>query len=143
MSARGHHEEFDRDPKVQASSDRSFGLVFTVFCAIVSISPQRHGAPVRIWASMLSGAFLIIAFARPSILSPFNRVWHKVGLLLGCIVNPVVMAILYYTVATPLGLIYRTLGKDPLRLRWDKACDTYWVPRKPPGPTRESMLNQL
>ena len=82
------------------------------------------------------------ALVRPMLLAPFNRVWFKFGLLLR-VVNPLVMAVIYFAVVTPTGPVMRTLGKDPLRLKCDPDAQSYWIHRDPPGPERESMQNQF
>jgi hypothetical protein len=140
---RGHHEEFSRHAEIRGSSARSFGLVCAIFFGLIGCLPLRQGAPVRLWAIVLSAGFLTIALARPSLLGPLNHLWFKLGLLLSHIVNPVVMALLFYAVITPFAFIFRLLGKDPLHLRWDRACDSYWISRRPPGPSPDSMSNQF
>ena len=79
----------------------------------------------------------------PKILSPLNRLWFRFGLLLHHIVNPVVMALLFFTTVTPMALIMRLLGKDPLRRKFDPEADSYWIPRQPAGPAPETMKNQF
>lgn len=133
-----HH---DQAPK--SSSDRSFGLVFAAFFLIVALIPLFHGHGARLWAVGLSLAFGVISFAVPFVLAPLNRVWTKLGLLMHSIVGPVALGIVYFGVVTPTGLLMRLLGKDPLRLRIDKAATSYWIVRTPPGPTPESLLNQF
>jgi hypothetical protein len=87
--------------------------------------------------------FLALALLAPASLGPFNRIWAKFGQLLHRIVSPVALAILYYCVVTPTGLLLRLLGKDVLRLHFDKAAASYWIPRTPPGPAAESLKNQF
>ena len=125
------------------SSDRWFGLVFAGFFTIVGVLPILHGRPLHIWALALAGAFLTIALALPALLSPLNKLWTKFGLLLHSFMSPIALGILFFAVVTPTGLLMRLLGKDPLRLRMDKAATSYWIARKPPGPTAESLKNQF
>jgi hypothetical protein len=125
------------------SSDRAFGLVFAVFFAIVALLPIWNGAPPRLWALGVGVAFLAAALAAPRILAPLNRAWLKLGDLLHRIVNPIALAILYYGVVTPTGLVMRLFGQDPLRLRFDKAAKSYWIARVPPGPSAESLKDQF
>jgi hypothetical protein len=77
------------------------------------------------------------------LLRPFNRLWFRFGLLLSRVVNPLVMGLLFYFTVTPIGLIMRALGKDPLRLRFDRGARTYWIDRQPPGPEPETMRQQF
>jgi hypothetical protein len=128
---------------VRGSSDRQFGLVVGLFLIAVSLWPlishRRMRTPV-----LVAGAVLLLAAAlAPFLLHPLNRAWTMLGVLLGRVVNPVVMAVLFYLVFTPVGLLLRLLGKDPLRLRWDAQAASYWVERQPPGPPPETMANQF
>lgn len=123
----------------QGSSDRSFGLVFTTFFLVVALLPLLHGHDMRLWALGLAGAFLILALATPKMLAPLNRLWARFGMLLHRIVSPVALGVLFYGVVTPTGLLMRLFGKDTLHLRLDKSAKSYWIKRRPPGPTPESL----
>ena len=111
------HEDLDRKQEIHGSSDRSFGIVFAIFFSLVALSPMRHQRPLRWWALALSLLFLAIALARPGLLRPLNRLWTQLGLLLGRVVSPVVAGLLFFLVVTPLGLLFRALGKDPAASR--------------------------
>jgi hypothetical protein len=137
------HEDFSNRHKLQISTDRSFGIVFTVFFLLLGIWPLRKGGPVR-WSSVgLAVAFAAIVLVRPALLHPLNLAWAKLSLLLAKVVNPIVMGLLFFVAITPVALILRLLGKDPLRLRFDPAAGSYWLHRQPPGPAPETMSNQF
>jgi hypothetical protein len=136
------HENFSRLEEVRLSSDRTFGLVFVAVFLVVALLPLFGGRGARYWALGVSGVILLTALVYPPILHPLNLLWARLGLLLSRIVNPVVTAVLFYGVFTPVGLIGRLFGKDPLLLR-TKAQDTYWIHRVPPGPPPETMSNQF
>ena len=137
------HEDLSREQQVEGSSDRSFGLVFAVVFLLIAAWPLMHGALPRWWAGGIAAAFAIIAMVRPSLLAGFNRLWLKLGILLGKVVSPIALGILFYGVLTPIGVIMRLAGKDPLRLKHDAAAASYWIQRKPPGPPPDSMTNQF
>ena len=137
------HERLAGDKPVNGGSDRGFGVVFAVVFVAIGLFPLLNGGTPRAWALGVAAAFLVAALVRPALLAPFNRVWFKFGLLLQRVVNPVVMAVIYYAVATPTGLVLRALGKDPLRLRYDPNAQSYWIHRDPSGPAPESMKNQF
>lgn len=137
------HENFDRELESQGSSDRAFGIVFSIFFVLVALSPLRAHHPIRWWAIAPSGAFLATALAQPTWLRPMNRLWTKLGLLMGRVISPVITAVLFYAVVTPTGFLFRLLGKDPLRLASDASVRSYWIERRPPGPPPESMPNQF
>ena len=137
------HEELARKHAVRGSSDRAFGSVFAVFFALAGFAPLLKQQPMRPWALALAGLFLTITVLRPAWLHPLNQAWIKLGLLLGRIVNPIVMGLLFFVVVAPTALIFRLLGKDPLRLSLDATAGSYWIDRRPPGPSPETMANQF
>ena len=137
------HEDFSRGSSVEGSSNRSFGLVFTAFFMVVGLYPLRHGHPVKWWSIGLSFGLLVISLAKPALLTPANRIWTRLGMLLHSIVSPVIMSLVFFLAVTPMAILFRMLGKDPLRLRFDRAMPTYWIRRDPPGPAPESMVNQF
>lgn len=137
------HEDLSREQQIEGSSDRSFGLVFAAVFVIIGAWPLLSAAPLRWWALAVACAFALAAMAYPAILGPLNRWWLKFGLLLGRIMGPVALGILFYGVFSPMGLLMRLAGKDPLRIRRDAAAASYWIGRKPPGPPPDSMTNQF
>lgn len=138
-----HEHTRQHKPAIEHSSDRSFGLVFSAFFLVIALFPLIHGDSLRLWAVGISLAFGIIALAIPSILAPLNRQWARFGMFLHSIVSPVALAILFYCVVTPTGLIMRLLGKTPLHLQFDRKASSYWIERTPPGPDAESLKNQF
>ncbi|KAF0163667.1 MAG: hypothetical protein FD158_3120, partial [bacterium] len=137
------HEDLEREQHVEGSSDRAFGLVFAGVFLLVAGWPLLGGEGVRWWSVAVSGAFAAVALAKPELLAGLNRQWMKLGILLGKVVSPVALGVLFYCVITPIGLALRLAGKDPLRLKRDPAASSYWIPRDPPGPPPGSMTNQF
>jgi hypothetical protein len=137
------HENYNRREDVQGSSNRSFGLVFAAVLLVVGVFPWLFGGILRLWALFASAAFLAVALVSPSVLAPLNRLWTRFGLLLHKIVSPIVLSIMFYLVITPIGLLMRLFGKDPLRLKYDPSAESYWIPRDPPGPAPESLKDQF
>ena len=137
------HEDLSRDQQVEGSSDRSFGLVFAVVFLVLACWPLFHGVTPRWWALGVAVVFVVIAILKPVLLGGLNRQWLKFGLLLGKVVSPVALGILFYCVVAPIGVLVRLTGKDPLRLKLDSGVDSYWISRKPPGPPPDSMTNQF
>jgi hypothetical protein len=129
--------------RVVRGSERSFGVVFAVVFALIALFPLWWGGPVRIWALVVAGAFAAAALLMPVVLRPLSLLWFRIGLLLHRVVNPLLMAVLYFGVFTPMGLVLRARGKDLLRLRRDRASASYWIAREPPGPKPGSMSKQF
>ena len=135
----GTHENFDRDEVKASSSDRSFGLVFAAFLAIVALWPLLSGSAPRLWALVLAGLFLAAAAVRPHLLQPLNRLWFKVGLVLHHVVTPVVMGVIFVLGVLPTALIMRMRRKDPLGIDPRRRGASTWVVRTPPGPAPDTM----
>lgn len=138
------HERLVSDESAAViGSNRAFGIVFAVVFAAIGLWPLPYGGPSRGWALTAAAALLAVALVRAAWLAPFNRVWFRFGLLLQRVVHPVVLAVIYFGVVTPTGLVLRALGNDPLRRRREPDAATYWIRRDPPGPERESMTRQF
>lgn len=137
------HEDLSRDQRVEGSSDRSFGLVFAVVFILIAAWPLLHGVAPRWWAFGVAAVFALVAVMRPTLLAGLNRLWIKLGVLLGKLVSPIALGVLFYGVFFPIGVVMRLAGKDPLRLKRDADAASYWIPRKPPGPPPDSMTNQF
>ena len=121
-------------------SERSFGIVFAVVFAIIGGYIYWTSGVVTWWPFFVASLFIVAAFVFPRLLRWPNHIWFKFGLLLGRIIAPLVMAVVYLLVMAPLGLLMRLLGKDLLRLKLDSQCDSYWIEREtPPQP----MKNQF
>jgi hypothetical protein len=127
----------------QLPSDRRFGLLFVVVCALLAAYGAHKG-----WLSLVVSIFVAasICFALatlfvPKALHPLNFAWFKLGELMGKIVSPIVLGVIFYLLITPFGLIGRLWGRDELKLKRGSG-QTYWVNRDPPGPTGESFKNQ-
>ena len=133
----GNHAE----PKM--GSERSFGLVFAAVFAIISLWPLLSAEKARLWLLAIAAIFLAAAFVAPHTLAPLNRLWYRIGILLGKVVTPLVLGVLWFAVVTPVGLLMRLFGKDPLRLKREPAAKSYWIERSPPGPIAGSLKNQF
>jgi hypothetical protein len=137
------HEDLSRKAEIRLSADRTFGLTFGGFFALIGFWPLVHHGPVRWWAVALSGGFLLAALAFPSSLHPLNRAAAWLSGILHRVFAPVIAGLFFFVAITPFALLFRLSGKDLLRLRFDKKAVSYWEPRQPPGPAPESMANQF
>ena len=124
----------------EQSSPKSFGIVFSIVFLIVALYPLINSGGLRIWALSVSIIFLFIAYVAPKILNLPNKLWFKFGILLGSIIAPIVMALVYFSTVLPTGLIMRLLGKDLLKQKLDKNSKSYWIERKE---SMGSMKNQF
>ncbi|MBF0311333.1 MAG: hypothetical protein HQL56_17595 [Magnetococcales bacterium] len=124
---------------MQGGSDRSFGLVFAAVFVLVGLFPLWHGMDPRWWALAGSGLFLGAALAFPRQLAPLNRLWTRFGALLHRLTTPLILGVIFFLVVTPIGLIMRLFGKNPLALQVDRTATSYWILRKPPVADVKSM----
>lgn len=120
-------------------SNRSFGLVFFIFFILIAIYPVFNGNEIKIYFVIISLIFLVLGLINSAILSPLNKIWLKFGLLLGKIVSPIVMGIIFFLVVTPIGILMRILGKDILNLSYNKK-KSYWIKRYS---SKSKMKNQF
>lgn len=137
------HEYLGHEEPVRGGSDRSFGLVFAGVFTVIGLLPLVGGRQARGWSLIVAGGFLVVALVRPALLAPANRLWLTLGLLLHRVSSPLVLGLLFFLLFTPMGLLMKALGKDPLRLRLDPSSSSYWIHRTPPGPEPETMRNQF
>jgi hypothetical protein len=137
------HEDLRAHTELRGGSNRQFGFVFAGVCAVVALWPLYNGGAARWPALLLAALFLVATLARPSILHPLNRLWMRIGMLLGAIVNPIVTALLFFLVFTPAGLLARALGKDPLRLKRAPEASTYWISRPSTGEPGDTLAKQF
>ena len=111
------------------SSNRSFGILFSIVFAIIAFWPTINGNPLRLWSIPISVIFLVLGLLNSKLLNPLNIVWVKFGELLGRIIAPLIMALIYFLIVTPIGLFMRLIGKDLLNLKFSKS-NTYWIKRE-------------
>ncbi len=137
------HEDFGRKDVPRSGSERGFGIVFAVVFAIIGVWPLLDGGPIRLWALAGAGVFLAAGLFLPVVLRPLNRLWFLFGMALHKVMSPLVMALLFYLTVTPIALIMRIVGKDPLNRRFDPRAKSYWVERHPAGPAPETMRQQF
>ncbi|HUE11928.1 MAG TPA: hypothetical protein VMQ54_13345 [Steroidobacteraceae bacterium] len=137
------HEVFSRDEKIVAGSDRSFGIVMAAAFAAVTALNGWHAGRVWPWSGGLSVLLLAAALVRPEVLNPLNRLWLRFGLLLHRVVNPIIMALVFFGAVWPTGLVMRWMGRDLLRLKREPDAASYWIVRQPPGPLPETMKDQF
>ena len=111
------------------SSNRSFGLLFFIVFALISVWPIINGGTPRVWPIPFSIIFLVLGLLNSKILNPLNLAWVKFGEILGRIIAPIVMGIVYFLIITPIGLFMRLIGKDLLGIKFSEN-KSYWIKRE-------------
>jgi hypothetical protein len=139
------HESFTAAHAAAGPSDRSFGV--TVGGILTLLGLWRWWAvglaPLAALLLAVGLALVLGGLVVPAALAPLNRAWTALGLLLGRIVTPVVMAFIYVLAFVPTGLVMRARGRDLLRLRREPDAPSYWIERRPPGPAPDAMTDQF
>ncbi len=126
--------------KLTPGTERSFGLVLAIVFICIAIWPVLFNETIRIWALLIASTLLFLALFIPKSLKLANLLWFKLGMLLGTVVTPIVMALLFFLTIVPTGLIMKAMGKDLLSQRMNKTTASYWISRKEPVGT---MKNQF
>ena len=111
------------------SSNRSFGILFCIVFALIAAWPVMYEGQLRIWPIPIAFIFLVLGLLNSKLLRPLNLAWIKFGELLGRIIAPIVMAIVYFLIITPIGLFMRLIGKDLLNTKFSKD-NSYWIKRQ-------------
>ena len=113
----------------EISSNRSFGILFSLVFLVIALWPITYNGSIRIWPVPVSFIFLVLGLLNSKLLNPLNFVWIKFGELLGIIIAPIVMALIYFIILTPIGLFMRLIGKDLLNTKFSKNR-SYWIKRE-------------
>ena len=125
---------------MKRSSEKSFGILFFIVFAIIGLYPLLSFNFVSVWSLVIALIFLVLGLTKPSVLKPLNTGWIKLGEILGKIIAPVVMLLVFFIVITPIGLMLRLFGKDILGLKFSEKVKTYWITRdKNIGPMKRQF----
>ena len=125
--------------EIKRGSNRSFGIVFFIVFLLVSIYPIFKGDDIRIWSLFIAIVFLILGLLNSKIITPLNIAWFKFGLILGKIVSPIVMGVIFFLIVTPISFIMKISRKDLLNLKYNNN-KSYWIPKDGP---KSKMKNQF
>ena len=120
-------------------SNRSFGILFFFVFLIISLWPLLYDEHIRLWSIIISLIFLVLGIIDSKILTPLNKIWMKFGLLLGNIISPIVMAIIFFGVVTPTGILLRLFKNDILKLKKNNNT-SYWIEK---DNSNNNMKNQF
>jgi hypothetical protein len=124
-------------------SNRSFGWTFTGFFVLAGAYGLWKGAGAQSWLLALAAVTAVVTLTRETWLTPLNRAWMKFGELMGRVVSPVVLGVIFFGVFTPVAAVMRLCGRDVMCRRFDAAARSYWVKRDPPGPADGSYRNMF
>lgn len=108
-------------------SDRSFGLALAAFFAILAAIGWLLFDAVMVWAVVVAAVFLVLSVALPDALLPVNYLWHAFAFRLGHATNTIVLALFFFLLVMPLGLILRLFGWDPMFMKRNPGVESYFT----------------
>ena len=114
--------------KVKSKDNITFGILFFIFFLIIGLYPLKSDEAIRVWSVVLSLVLLIITIIKPNLFTFLNKFWIKLGILLGKIISPIVMGLVFFFVVTPIGILVRVLKKDVMGLK--RGASSYWINRE-------------
>ena len=124
---------------IKLPSNRNFGLVFSIFFLIISFYPLIFQKNLNKWALILSITFLILGLMNSNLLSPLNKVWFKFGIILGKIISPIILFLIFFLVMTPISIYLKLIKKDILKLKKNNE-NTYWIPKEKSNSTMKDQF---
>ena len=104
----------------------AFGILFFILFLIIGLYPLKTGEVIRVWSIVLSLVFLIITIIRPNLFTFLNKLWIKFGTLLGKMITPIILGLIFLLLIIPSGILIRILKKDVMGL---KKKSSYWITR--------------
>ena len=129
-----------KNTEIKIGSNKSFGIVFFILFLLVSLYPLTINESIRYWSLIISVIFLTLGLLNSNLLTPLNKIWIKFGILLGKLISPFIMVLIFFLVVTPIGLIMKIIKKDLLNLKVRKDKETYWIEKTEP---KSKMKNQF
>tara|TARA_B100000780_G_C20923565_1_gene368008 strand:+ start:142 stop:528 length:387 start_codon:yes stop_codon:yes gene_type:complete len=128
---------------MQLPSNRKFGLFFTLVFILATIyfyiKFNSNASTVFLVLSLL---MFFVTIVKDDLLLPLNKLWMEIGIMIGKIVSPVLMAIIFFGMFMPLSIVMRIFGRDELRLNM-KYRKSYWKEKVSVNPISESFKNQF
>ncbi len=128
-----------KNTEIKIGSNKSFGIVFFIVFLLIAIYPLLKNGELRIWSLIIAVIFLFLGLINSKFLTPLNKLWFKFGLLLGKVISPLIMSIIFFLVVTPTAFIMRIIGKDLLNLKFNNK-KSYWIEKTGP---KSKMKNQF
>ena len=128
-----------KNTEIKIGSNKSFGIVFFIVFLLIALYPLINNGDLRIWSFIIAIIFLILGLINSKVLTPLNKLWFKFGLLLGKVISPIIMGIIFFLVVTPTAIIMRIIGKDLINLKFNNK-KSYWIEKTGP---KSKMKNQF
>ena len=118
--------------EIELPSNRKFGFFFTL--VFVTAATYFYYSANVSWAYVfiaMAMIFLLVTLIKSDALLPLNKLWMRFGLLLGMIVSPIVLGVIFFGLFTPIAMLMRLSGRDELRLKFAQKA-SHWISRDEP-----------
>jgi len=123
-------------------TNSKFGWFFAAIFSFSAIYAYLKGwSTVTLITLIVAILFIVATLLSPQLLAPLNRLWYELGILLGKIVSPIVLGLIFFVLITPVSLVTRLFGRDELKMK-KRNVGSYWIDRSPLGPPSDSFKNQ-
>tara|TARA_Y100001958_G_C21184569_1_gene513860 strand:+ start:171 stop:557 length:387 start_codon:yes stop_codon:yes gene_type:complete len=126
--------------KNNLSSNKSFGILFFVVFTLIALYPVLKNENIRIWSIILALIFLILGLLESKLLTPLNKAWIKLGIVLGNFISPLVLGVIFFFVVFPTGILMRLFKKNYIGIKYDKSLNSYWIKK---NKQKSTMKNQF
>ena len=116
--------------KINVSTERNFGIVFFIFFTIIGLYAIIFRNEIILWPFIVSFIFLFLSFFFTNFLIFPNKIWHKFGIILGALVAPFIMLLIFFLVIFPIGIIMRLFRKNDINNKRKSFNKSYWITKK-------------
>jgi len=121
----------------------TFGIALTILLLVISsISYFKQGMNYQITGTV-SALILLTTLLTPALLKPIYKLFIFISYILGWINTRLLLGLIFYLIFTPVALILKIIGKDPLNRKFDPKASSYWQPGVDEKEDRESYYRQF
>lgn len=129
--------------ELKLPSNRKFGLFFTAIFALLAAYLKYQGlTKAFVFAVFLVCLVLFVTLTKAEILQPFNALWMRFGVVLGMVISPIVIGLIFFLMITPVALLMRVFGRDALSMK-KSYSNSHWKTRGETDGIASSFTNQF
>ncbi len=122
---------------------RQFGITISTVLGLLGVLLFLRQKDYYFYFFIFCGTFLFLGLVAPTLLKPIQKIWMSLAIIIGWFVTRVILTVLFYLVATPIGILARMFGKAFLDTKFDRTAHSYWIVREPASFNKESYENQF